>query len=318
MRSMQVTDRAARTPGSVLETTGGTPLVALQRLDRGLPGRVLLKLECRNPLGSVKDRVGVAMVEEAERCRELVPGSTIVEATSGNTGIALAYVGAVKGYSVVITMPETMSVERRRLLEAFGARVVLTEGSRGMKGAMERAEEIVRETAGAVMMRQFSNAANPAVHENTTGPEIWHQSGGLVDFFVAGVGTGGTITGVGRALRARNRSVLLVAVEPDSSSVLSGGMPGPHLIQGIGAGFVPAVLDRSLLDRIVTVSADEAVRACRDCAEQEGIFSGISGGANLHAALQIAQERASEGKTIVTVVCDTGERYLSTMATKGG
>lgn len=303
--------RGGRT-GTILSTTGGTPLVALRRLDAGLPGRVLLKLENRNPLGSVKDRIGVAMVDAAEQLGRLRPGATIVEATSGNTGIALAYVGAAKGYAVVITMPETMSVERRRLLQALGARVELTDGARGMNGALERAEQIVRETEGAVMMNQFSNAANPAVHEQTTGPEIWEQSGGEVDYFVAGVGTGGTITGVGRALRSRKPGLGIVAVEPAESAVLSGDDPGPHLIQGIGAGFVPPVLDRNLLDRIITVSAGDAARAARSLAEKEGIFSGISGGANLHAALQVARERSSEGKTIVTVICDTGERYLST------
>lgn len=311
-RTIESVTADTRSIGTVLSTTGGTPLVSINRLDGGLPGRVLLKLENRNPLGSVKDRIGVAMVEAAEQRGHLRPGATIVEATSGNTGIALAYVGAAKGYTVVIAMPETMSVERRRLLAALGARVELTEGTRGMNGALERAEEIVRETEGAVMMNQFSNPANPAIHEQTTGPEIWEQSGGEVDFLVAGVGTGGTITGVGRALRARKPDVGIIAVEPDKSAVLSGGEPGPHLIQGIGAGFVPPVLDRSLLDRIITVSAEDAARASRRLAEKEGIFSGISGGANVHAALQVARERSSEGKTIVTVICDTGERYLST------
>ncbi len=297
---------------NVVGTIGETPLVALPRISRGLPGRVLVKLENRNPLASVKDRIGKAMIEAAEDRGDLGPGSTIVEATSGNTGIALAYVGAVKGYSVILTMPETMSQERRRLLQALGATVELTPGDRGMNGAVTRAEEIVRDTPGAVMMYQFSNPANPAVHEATTGPEIWRDTNGTVDVFVAGVGTGGTITGVGRALRARKDTVRLVAVEPEDSPVLSGGDPGAHPIQGIGAGFVPPVLDRSLIDEIITVDGESAAEISRRLAREEGIFSGISAGANVYAALQLAQKQENAGKTIVTVICDTGERYLST------
>ncbi len=297
---------------NVVGTIGETPLVALPRISRGLPGRVLVKLENRNPLASVKDRIGKAMIEAAEDRGDLGPGSTIVEATSGNTGIALAYVGAVKGYSVILTMPETMSQERRRLLQALGATVELTPGDRGMNGAVTRAEEIVRDTPGAVMMYQFSNPANPAVHEATTGPEIWRDTNGTVDVFVAGVGTGGTITGVGRALRARKDTVRLVAVEPEDSPVLSGGDPGAHPIQGIGAGFVPPVLDRSLIDEIITVDGESAAETSRRLAREEGIFSGISAGANVYAALQLAQKQENAGKTIVTVICDTGERYLST------
>lgn len=298
--------------GSIVDTIGNTPLIPLNRMCRGMPGRVLVKLENNNPLGSVKDRIGRAMIEAAEKQELLNPGATIVEATSGNTGIALAYVGAVKGYTVVLTMPETMSIERRRLLVALGARVVLTDGARAMNGAVERAEEILRDTPGAVMMKQFSNPANPAAHETTTGPEIWDQSGGTVDVFVAGVGTGGTITGVGRALRARKPSVKLVAVEPANSPVLSGGTPGSHTIQGIGAGFVPQVLDRSLLDRVIAIDGEDAARVSRRLAHEEGIFSGISAGANVHAALQLAADEQYRDKTIVTVICDTGERYLST------
>lgn len=300
------------TGGSIVDTIGNTPLIPLNRMCRGLPGRVLVKLENNNPLGSVKDRIGRAMIEAAEKQELLRPGATIVEATSGNTGIALAYVGAVKGYTVVLTMPETMSMERRRLLAALGARVVLTDGARAMNGAVERAEEILRDTPGAVMMKQFSNPANPAVHESTTGPEIWDQSAGTVDVFVAGVGTGGTITGVGRALRARKPSVELIAVEPANSPVLSGGTPGSHMIQGIGAGFVPEVLDRLLLDRVITIGGEDAARVSRRLAHDEGIFSGISAGANVHAALQLAADEQYRDKTIVTVICDTGERYLST------
>lgn len=297
---------------TVIDTIGNTPLVELRRMAQGLPGKVLVKLENRNPLGSVKDRIGRAMIEAAEESGALSGGATIVEATSGNTGIALAYVGAAKGYKVILAMPETMSIERRRLLVALGARLELTDGSRGMKGALERAREIVEATPGAVMMSQFSNAANPAVHESTTGPEIWRDTRGEVDIFVAGVGTGGTITGTGRALRARKPEVQLVAVEPAGSPVLSGGEAGPHMIQGIGAGFVPEILDTSLLDRVMQVTAEESGEAARRLAREEGIFSGISAGANVHAALTLAADPAQEGKTIVTVVCDTGERYLST------
>ena len=295
-----------------LETVGATPLIPLMRLDAGLPGRVLLKLENRNPLGSVKDRIARSMVEAAEADGRLKEGSTIVEATSGNTGIGLAWIGAHRGYRVILTMPETMSLERRRLLEALGARLVLTPGSGGMRDATARAEEIVAETPGAVMMYQFSNAANPAAHERTTGPEIWEQSGQTVDVFVAGVGTGGTMTGTGRYLRKVSKSVELIAVEPTDSPVLSGGEGGPHKIQGIGAGFIPEVLDTSLLNRIITIGSDEAGRTTRRLATEEGIFAGISAGANVAAALQVAADSRYKGKTVVTVVCDTGERYLST------
>ncbi len=295
-----------------IDTVGETPLVPMSRMDAELPGTVLLKLENRNPLGSVKDRIARSMVEAAEARGELQPGSTIVEATSGNTGIGLAWIGAQRGYHVVLTMPETMSLERRRLLTALGARLELTPGSGGMKAASERAEQIERETNGAVLMRQFSNPANPRVHEETTGPEIWRQSGEKVDLFIAGVGTGGTITGTGRFLRGKSPTVELIAVEPHDSPVLSGGNAGPHRIQGIGAGFIPEVLDVSLLSGVVTVEAEEAKSTARRLATEEGIFAGISAGANVAAALRMASDPRYAGKNIVTVVCDTGERYLST------
>lgn len=298
-------------------TVGRTPLVAATRLDRDLPGTVLFKLENRNPLGSVKDRIARSMIEAAERDGTLRPGATIVEATSGNTGIGLAWIGAARGYNVVLTMPETMSGERRRLLRALGARLELTPGSGGMRTASQRAREIVEEIEGAVMMSQFSNPANPAAHEATTGPEIWEQSHGGVDVFVAGVGTGGTITGTGRFLRSKKPSVELVAVEPSDSPVISGGEAGPHVIQGIGAGFIPEVLDTELLSAVLTVDGAEAGAAARRLATEEGIFSGISAGANVAAALRLAADPKYEGKTIVTVVCDTGERYLSTWLYEG-
>lgn len=296
----------------LLETVGYTPLIELRSLAADLPGRVAVKLENRNPLGSVKDRPAREMVAAAEADGTLQPGSTIVEATSGNTGIALAWIGAIRGYPVVLTMPETMSPERRRLLAALGARLELTDGTLGMHAAVERADEIVSSTPGAVMMRQFSNPANPLAHERTTGPEIWGQARGALDAFVAGVGTGGTITGVGRYLRSRNRSTRIVAVEPAESPVISGGEPGPHSIQGIGAGFVPSILDVSLIDQVMTVGAAEAGETARALAEREGIMCGVSAGANVCAALRLAAEPAFAGRTIVTVICDTGERYLST------
>jgi cysteine synthase A len=298
--------------GDVTTSTGGTPLVAPRRLGADLPGRILFKMESRNPFGSVKDRIALPMIRAAAG-GELPPtGSTIVEATSGNTGIALAWVGAALGYQVVLTMPDTMSEERRRLLQALGAVLELTDGREAMNGAVLRAEEIGSSTPGALLVRQFSNTANPRAHEETTGPEIWAATQGRVDVFVAGVGTGGTISGVGRALRARNPSVEIVAVEPAESPVISGGSPGAHAIQGIGAGFVPPVLDRSILNGVETVSADEAARTARRLAREEGILGGISAGANAAVALRLAALESNRGKTIVTVICDTGERYLST------
>jgi cysteine synthase len=294
------------------ELVGNTPMVELNRLAAGLPGRVAVKLENFNPASSVKDRIGLAMIEAAERDGSLVPGSTIVEATSGNTGIALAYIGAVKGYKVILTMPDTMSSERRRLLSAFGADLELTPGPDGMNGAVARAREIVANTPGAIMASQFTNPANPEVHRRTTAEEIWRDTDGAVDVFVAAVGTGGTITGVGSRLKQLKPALTAVAVEPDSSAVLSGERPGPHKIQGIGPGFVPDILDRSVIDEIIRVTAPDATAITRRLAKEEGILGGVSAGANVWAALQVAARDESKDKLIVTVICDTGERYLST------
>jgi cysteine synthase A len=277
-----------------------------------LKAEVLVKLESYNPLSSVKDRIGLSIIEDAERRGLLSPGATIVEATSGNTGIALAYIGAVKGYRVVLTMPETMSMERRRLLKAFGAELELTPGGDGMKGAVQRAKEIVSSTPGAFLAQQFQNQANPEVHRRTTAEEIWQDTQGAVDVFVAGVGTGGTLTGVGGRLRELKKDLHLVAVEPDTSPILSGGSPGPHKIQGIGAGFIPEVLDTSLYNEVIKVSATQAGETSRNLAKLEGILGGISAGGNVWAALELARRPEFEGKKIVTVICDTGERYLST------
>jgi cysteine synthase A len=297
---------------NMTELVGNTPLVRLNRVTQGVEATVLGKLESHNPLSSVKDRIGLAMIEAAERSGELAQEPVLVEATSGNTGIALAYVGAVKGYRVILTMPDTMSIERRRLLKALGAELVLTPGPEGMNGAVARANELVSETPGAILMRQFENIANPEIHERTTGEELWRDTDGAIDIFVAGVGTGGTITGVARTLKKKKPAFTAVAVEPDAAPVLSGGRPGPHKIQGIGAGFVPQVLDRSLLDEVITVSADDAAATARSLARKEGILCGISAGANVCAALRVASRPENSGKTVVTVICDTGERYLST------
>lgn len=297
---------------NMTELVGNTPMVRLSRMACGLPAEVVVKLESMNPSSSVKDRIGLAMVEAAEREGKLSHDSVIVEATSGNTGIALAYIGAVKGYRVILTMPETMSSERRRLLRAFGAELELTPGSKGMSAAVERANQIVRETPGAVLASQFENPANPEVHERTTASEIWEDTGGAFDIFVAGVGTGGTITGVGRFLRSRKANVRVVAVEPDDSPVLSGGLPGPHRIQGIGPGFIPPVLDRSIIDDVMHVTDKDATDTARKLGRSEGILCGVSAGANVAAALELARREENRGKTIVTIICDTGERYLST------
>lgn len=296
----------------ITELVGNTPMVRLQRLADGAPAEVLAKLESHNPLSSVKDRIGLSMIEAAERDGTLGPGSVIVEATSGNTGIALAYIGAAKGYRVVLTMPDTMSVERRRLLQAFGAELVLTPGSDGMNAAVEKAHEIVQNTPGALMTRQFQNPANPEVHYRTTGQEIWDDCEGRIDILVAGVGTGGTITGASRRLKELNPDFHAIAVEPETSAVLSGREPGPHKIQGIGAGFVPEVLDRSLIDEVMTVTEEEATRTSRELARKEGVLCGVSAGANVAAALKVALRKENKGKRIVTIICDTGERYLST------
>ncbi len=294
------------------ELVGNTPLVRINRLAEGLPGQVVAKLENFNPASSVKDRIGLAMIEAAERDGSLKPGGVIVEATSGNTGIALAYVGAVKGYAVILTMPDTMTTERRRLLSAFGAQLELTPGADGMKGALARAQQIVDNTPNSILASQFKNPANPLVHRRTTAEEIWADTNGSVDVFVAGVGTGGTITGTGSRLKELKPELKAIAVEPDASPVLSGGEPGPHKIQGIGAGFVPDVLDRDVVDEVIRVTVEDATRTARELATKEGILGGVSAGANVWAALRVAGRPENAGKTIVTVICDTGERYLST------
>ena len=298
---------------SMTDLVGNTPLVRLSRLAEGTGATILGKLEAANPAGSVKDRIGLAMVEAAEREGLLTPGqSVIVEPTSGNTGIALAFVCAARGYKCILTMPETMSMERRALLKAYGAELVLTPGTEGMRGAIARAQEIADETPDAFVPQQFENAANPDVHARTTAEEIWADTDGSVDIFVAGVGTGGSITGVGHVLKERRPGVQIVAVEPTDSPVLSGGDPAPHRIQGLGAGFVPGVLDTSVYDEIIQVTAEDAFETARNLARDEGVLTGISAGANAWAALQLAKRPENAGKVIVTIICDTGERYLST------
>ncbi len=299
---------------SVLELIGRTPLVELQRLasETGAAARLVAKVESFNPAGSVKDRVALAMVEAAEARGELRPGATIIEPTSGNTGVGLALVSALKGYRLILTMPETMSIERRRLVAAYGARVELTPGSEGMAGAIARARALHEETPGSVILQQFENPANPERHYRTTGDEIWHDTAGRVDLFVAGVGTGGTVSGTGRRLRELNPAVQIVGVEPASSPVLTGGRAGAHRIQGIGAGFVPANFDRQVVDRIITVSDEQAIATARLLARREGLLAGISSGAAVWAALQLAREETLRGKMIVVLLPDTGERYLST------
>lgn len=298
---------------SMADLIGGTPLVRLTSLSEESGAIILGKLESANPAGSVKDRIGLAMIEAAERDGLITPGqSVIVEPTSGNTGIALAFVAAAKGYRCILTMPETMSMERRALLKAYGAELVLTPGPEGMRGAIARAKEIAAETPGAFIPQQFENPANPDVHARTTAEEIWADTDGLVDVFVAGVGTGGSITGVGRVLKERRPGVKVVAVEPADSPVLSGGEPSPHRIQGIGAGFVPGVLDTAVYDEVIQASADDAFAVSRRLAREEGILTGISAGANAWAALELGKRPENQGKVIVTIICDTGERYLST------
>jgi cysteine synthase A len=291
---------------------GKTPLVRLNHVTEGLGAVVYAKLESQNPLGSVKDRIGVAMIQAAEDQGLVGPGATIVEPTSGNTGIALAMVSAAKGYRLILTMPETMSLERKKLLKHLGAELVLTPGPGGMKGAISKAGEILQSTPGAYMPNQFANPANPAIHRKTTAEEVWRDTDGKVDIFVAGVGTGGTITGVAEVIKQRKPSFRAVAVEPADSPVLSGGAPGPHKIQGIGAGFVPEVLNTAIIDDIVTVQNDQALETARRLARKEGILCGISSGAAAWAALEIASRPENEGKQIVVVLPDTGERYLST------
>ncbi len=295
----------------ITDTIGNTPMVKINRMNDG-GATVYAKLEYFNPFSSVKDRAAISMIETAEAAGRLKPGSTIVEPTSGNTGIALAAVAAVKGYRVILTMPDTMSVERRKLLQIFGAELILTDGAKGMKGAIEKANELVASIPGAFMPQQFENQANPAAHYSHTGPEIWNDTNGSVDIFVAGVGTGGTLTGVGRYLKEKKPSVKVVAVEPAGSPVLSGKGPGPHKIQGIGAGFVPGILDRSVIDEIYLTDDDKAGTTARRAAREEAIFVGISAGSALEAALALSRRSENAGKTIVVLLPDTGERYLST------
>ena len=304
----------ARVYGSALELIGGTPLLEVKNLEKaeGLEARVLVKLEYFNPAGSVKDRIAKAMIEDAEAKGILKPGSTIIEPTSGNTGIGLAAIAAVKGYRIILTMPETMSVERRNILKAYGAEVVLTDGTKGMKGAIARAEELASEIEGSFIPAQFDNPANPRMHKETTGPEIWEDTDGKVDYFVAGVGTGGTLTGTGEFLKSKNPEIKVVAVEPAASPVLSTGKGGPHKIQGIGAGFVPSVLNTSVYDEIIPVENEDAFEASRNLTAKEGVLTGISSGAALHAAILLAKRPENRGKTIVVLLPDSGDRYYST------
>ncbi|MBI5503020.1 MAG: cysteine synthase A [Deltaproteobacteria bacterium] len=301
-----------RIADDITELVGRTPLVRLARLAEGLPVELLAKLESWNPCRSVKDRIGLAMIEAAERDGRLRPGGTIVEPTSGNTGIGLAFVAARRGYPLILTMPESMSVERRQMLAAFGAQIVLTPREKGMAGAVEKAQQIARDIPGAFVPQQFENPANVEVHRRTTAEELWEDTAGRIDVFVAGVGTGGTLTGVGEALKPRKPSLRCIAVEPSSSAVLSGGRAGVHIIQGIGAGFVPGVLNRDVIDEVIRVTDRDATELTRRLAREEGILAGISSGAAVWAALRVARRAGSEGKTIVVVLPDFGERYLST------
>ena len=302
----------ARIYENLADTFGNTPLVKLNRMAKGLAGTVLVKLESFNPAGSVKDRIGVSMIEAAERDGKLRPGMIILEPTSGNTGIALAFVAAAKGYKAVLIMPDTMTIERRNLLKAYGAQVILTPGSEGMRAAIAKANEILQSDPDKYFMpQQFENPANPEIHRRTTAEEIWRDTDGTVDIVVVAVGTGGTITGVGEVLKARKPSVKIIAVEPDASPVLSGGQPGPHKIQGTGTGFVPKVLNTAIYDEVLRVTDADAIDTARRAAREEGMLLGISSGANIWAALQVAARPESKGKLIVTVGCDTGERYLS-------
>jgi cysteine synthase A len=296
----------------ITKTIGNTPLVRLKRMATGSPAEVVVKVESFNPLSSVKDRIGVAMIDYAEKKGLLKEGSVIIEPTSGNTGIALAFVAAARGYRLILTMPDTMSVERRQLLAIFGAELVLTPGGEGMKGAIRKAEELVAVTSGAVIPQQFENPANPEIHRKTTAEEIWADTDGKADFIVAGVGTGGTLTGVAEVMKARKPGFMAIAVEPEGSPVLSGGQPGPHKIQGIGAGFIPGVLNRGIIDEVIRVSNENAGVTARRLAREEGILAGISGGAALWAGLEVAKRPENNGKLIVVVLPDTGERYLST------
>lgn len=298
----------------ITKLIGGTPLVRVQKLNQDNDVDLLLKLESFNPFSSVKDRIGLAMIEDAERSGDLKEGMTIVEATSGNTGIGLAFVAAVKGYDVILTMPDSMTLERRNMLKALGVKLELTPGAKGMNGAIELAKNIALDLPKVWTPKQFDNPANPQVHVETTGPEIWSDTDGQVDIFVAGVGTGGTVTGTGKYLKSKNSNVQVVAVEPEASAVLSGGEPGPHIIQGIGAGFIPKNYQSQYIDEVIQVSNQDAISTTRDLVKNEAIFAGVSSGAIAHAALQIASRPESKGKTIVAMVCDFGERYLSNPA----
>ncbi|WP_217376077.1 cysteine synthase A [Paenarthrobacter ureafaciens] len=303
----------ARIYDDVTQLVGRTPLVRLNRLTEGLDATVAVKLEFYNPANSVKDRIGVAIIDAAEKSGALKPGGTIVEGTSGNTGIALALVGAARGYKVILTMPETMSTERRVMLRAYGAEIVLTPGSEGMRGAVEKAQEIVANTENSIWARQFANEANPQVHRDTTAEEVWADTDGEVDIFVAGVGTGGTISGVGQVLKERKPGVQIVAVEPKDSPILNGGAPGPHKIQGLGANFVPEILDTNVYDEVLDATLEDSVRVARELGAREGILGGISSGAIVWGALELAKRPENAGKLIVAVVCDFGERYISTV-----
>ena len=305
--------------GSITETIGDTPLVRLDRLaaEEGVAAHLLAKLEFFNPIASVKDRIGVSMIDALEREGRIAPGGTLIEPTSGNTGIALAFVAAGRGYRLILVMPESMSIERRKMLKLLGAELVLTEAAKGMKGAIAKAEELLAATPGAVMPQQFENPANPAIHRATTAEEIWTDTGGEIDAFIAGIGTGGTITGVGQVLKPRRPSLKIFAVEPDASPVLSGGQPGPHRIQGIGAGFVPAVLDTSIYDEVIRVSNEDAIAYARLVARLEGIPVGISSGAAIKAAVEVGRRPEFAGKTIVVVIPSFAERYLSTALFEG-
>ena len=303
----------ARIYEDITKTIGNTPLVRLNNITKRLHATVVAKMESFNPLASVKDRIGIAMLEAAERAGLIKKDTIIIEPTSGNTGIALAFVAASKGYKLILTMPDTMSIERRALLKAFGAEIVLTPGSEGMKGAINKAEELLKNTPHSFMPQQFKNPANPEIHRRTTAEEIWNDTDGKIDIFVGGVGTGGTITGVGEVIKKRKPSLKVIAVEPAESPVLSGGKPGPHKIQGIGAGFIPDILNMKIIDEIITVKNEQAFAVSRQLAREEGILAGISSGAAAYAALQVAARPENNGKLIVVVFPDTGERYLSTV-----